>query len=256
MQECRVHSSNEVARMSISLPALASAARHPRRTLRRLRDRWLVPAGYGAWRPLVPEEEYLVAVRGAVTRLLRDPEAQPVGDYLEFGVSRGTSMACMHQVLKEHRLSDTRLIGFDSFEGMPKGSEAEGWREGQYHSTLGATRRYLAGRGVDLGRVKLVKGWFDTTCNPETRAALNLSRVSLLMLDCDTYSSTNVALDFALPLVGDRAVLIFDDWGARADKGEIGQKDSFDERVIATGAFDIEELAPYGRAKIFHLSRR
>lgn len=101
-----------------------------------------------------------------------------------------------------------------------------------------------------------MKGWFDATCNPETRAALKLSRVSLLMLDCDTYSSTNVALDFALPLVGNRAVLIFDDWGARADKGEIGQKESFDERVVATGAFDIEELAPYGRAKIFHLSRR
>lgn len=242
--------------MDITLHKIGSAAVHPRRTLKNLRERWLVPAGFGSWRPLVPEDAFTTAARGAVARLLDGNDPAAVGDYLEFGVSRGTSMACVHQVLKEHGLDRARLVGFDSFEGMPIGSDKEGWRPGQYHSTLKATRRYLAGKGVDLGRVTLVKGWFSETCTPENRTALQLGTAGILMLDCDTYSSTITALDFAMPLVGDRAVLIFDDWGAREEKGEIGQKEAFAERVEAPGLFDIEALPAYPSARIFHLTRR
>jgi len=244
--------------MALSLQKIGSAAIHPRRTWRALQQRWLVPAGLGTWRPLVPEDAFTTAIGGAVSRLLRDNDAAAIGDYLEFGVSRGTSMACMHSVLKEKGLTTTRLVGFDSFEGMPVGSDSEGWKPGQYHSTLGATRRYLAGKGVDLSQVTLVKGWFNETCTPRSRADLNLGRAGILMLDCDTYSSTVTALDFAMPLVGDRAVLIFDDWGAQEVKGEIGQKEAFEERIVAPGLFAVEELDTYypGRAHIFHITRR
>ena len=42
-----------------------------------------------------------------------------LGDYLEFGVSRGHSMASMHRVISRLKLDRVRLFGFDSFEGMP-----------------------------------------------------------------------------------------------------------------------------------------
>ena len=40
-----------------------------------------------------------------------------LGDYLEFGVSHGTSLATMHTELKKMGLNNVRIFGFDSFEG-------------------------------------------------------------------------------------------------------------------------------------------
>ena len=93
-----------------------------------------------------------------------------------------------------------QLVGFDSFEGMPAEAAAEGWTPGAYRSTLAATRRYLSSQGVKFENVELVKGWFEDTLTPATRERLGLTKASLIMVDCDTYSATKLALEFTLPL--------------------------------------------------------
>ena len=81
---------------------------------------WALRArGLIAWKPLVPEDSFCDCVRQAVAKLQELEPSERLGDYLEFGVSRGTSMACTYSTLRHAGLNHMRLIGFDSFEGLP-----------------------------------------------------------------------------------------------------------------------------------------
>jgi hypothetical protein len=156
------------------------------------------------------------------------------------------------------------MFGFDSFEGLPDTANKEPgspWLPGQYSATLGMTRRYLRKRGVPDDRVVLEKGWFSETLTPETRERHQLVRASFLMVDCDLYSSTREALDFAGPLLGPSAVIYFDDWHAAgmASKGE-GERRAFEEFLAANPEFSARELEGLDyndkrHAKMFLVSR-
>ena len=211
-------------------------------------------AGLIKWKPLVPPD----AFTGCILDLIRalEERGQSLGAYVEFGVSRGTSMACSFQALKQTGHDDVRLVGFDSFEGMPPGSEAEGWQAGDYRSTIDQTRAHLEKHGADNKRIELVKGWFSDTCNVETRKRLGLDRVSIAMIDCDIYSATVEALDFVKPMLTEHAVLIFDDWGWMEDKGAKGQKEAFEEFIARHAGWQVSPLPAYRpEARVFLLKR-
>ena len=46
-------------------------------------------------------------------------ESQTAGDYLEFGVFRGTSFINACRLARRYRLDKMRFFAFDSFEGLP-----------------------------------------------------------------------------------------------------------------------------------------
>jgi predicted O-methyltransferase YrrM len=93
---------------------------------------------------------------------------------LEFGVFSGNSINHIADLMPGRR-----VVGFDSFEGLP-----EEWRPG---FGAGAFRRN------DLPAVRenveLVVGWFDHTL-PGFVAAHPGESLALLHVDCDLYSST------------------------------------------------------------------
>jgi hypothetical protein len=240
------------------LDLLESLGFRPRDLKKAFVRRYLVPRGYGEWQPLIfDEQDFKDAAGRAIDKLLGLGPAAELGDYLEFGVSRGTSMACVYQVLQAKGLGDVRLVGFDSFKGLPPEAADEGWEPGIYASTEAATRRYLRERGVDLDRVTLVKGWFRDSLNEATKQRLRLRKASLIMVDCDIYSATKEVLAFVLPLVQERAVIIFDDWGWRSDIKEIGQREAFQECVESVQEFEVERLDGYiSQSRIFLLQRR
>jgi O-methyltransferase len=230
---------------------LVGAGELARRVGGQLRARGLRP-----WRPLIPVQQFTDCVRRSITALREAGPGDPIGAYLEFGVSRGTSLACVDRVLRQLDLPDVRLIGFDSFEGMPPESEEEGWKPGQFHSTLAATRRYLAGQGVDLARVELVKGWFSETLTEATRERLAIGRASLIMVDCDIYSASKAALEFSEPHIHQRAVIMLDDWGWRAGSGKVGQQEAFAEFLTAHPDLHAEPLPAYlPQARVFLVTR-
>jgi len=111
----------------LAAAGLLETAKHVRKKLRKIAN---LPSKHGwtDWTPLVPEGELFDCCENAINNLRE--RGHVFGDYLEFGVSRGTSLACVHRVLVRQKLNHVRLIGFDSFEGFPVGSEAEGWPEG------------------------------------------------------------------------------------------------------------------------------
>lgn len=120
--------------------------------------------------------------------------------YLEFGVYRGASMRWWSRALTN---PDSRLHGFDSFEGLPEdfdqagGKYAKGW-----FSTGGQVPE------LDDPRVAFHKGWFEQTLPgfqlPEhDRLVLNL--------DADLYSSTIFVLRHLRPWIKAGAFVYFDD---------------------------------------------
>jgi O-methyltransferase len=152
-----------------------------------------------------------------------------IGDYLEFGVYAGGTMTCADRARRAAGIERMRLIGFDSFEGLPPEAEEvnpERWSVGMFACSPEEARENMRRGGVDVERVQLVKGWFDEVLNDETRRQHAIERAGVIMLDCDLYSSTRAALEFSAPAIGPAAVLICDDW---RHSGEDGQQRAFEE---------------------------
>ncbi len=149
-------------------------------------------------------------------------------------------------------LTKMRLFGFDSFQGLPQAAahEDEGkWKPGAWRSDLEFTKAVLEAEGVNMNRVTLVPGWFSDTCVPETARKHGMSKASVIMVDCDIYSSTKEALNFCAPLIKDSALMLFDDWhtGQLAAKN-MGERKAFEEWLEEQGCFTAEPFGAY-RAK-------
>lgn len=204
--------------------------------------------------PLVDAERFQACAENAIRELER--RGHDFGDYFEFGVSRGTSLAAMHRATEATGHADMHLVGFDSFEGLPPEAEGQGWKPGEFRSPIGATWRYLRRQGVDPGRTTLVKGWFRDTLTPDTVRDHHLGTVSLVMIDCDIYSAAREALDFCGPRIGRQAVIFFDDWGWSVERGERGEREAFGEFLEGHGPFEAETLPAYfDKARVFIVSR-
>lgn len=178
--------------------------------------------------PLVMPTELEPKYRLAWQRLKR--LGVELGDYLEFGVSRGSSMVCMHRALKKEKIKSVRLFGFDSFEGMPESAANEDlgtWVPGQFASSLEQTTQFLDEANIDWKRTHLIKGWFDDTLNSTTTAKHNIRKASVIMIDCDIYSASKTALNYSLPMINDYAVIFFDDWKDDITFGEYKAYDEF-----------------------------
>ena len=168
-----------------------------------------------------------------------------LGDYLEFGVSRGASMVCMHRVTKKLKLKNVRMFGFDSFEGMPDSAEVEDqgtWKPGQFASTIEETRTFLNDYKIDWNRTHLIKGWFEDTLNSDTTKQYNIRKASVIMVDCDIYSASKVALNYSLPMIKDYAVIFFDDW---RDDITFGEYKAYSEFLNENKHLKSEQIGTY-----------
>lgn len=223
----------------------------------RLRNR--VVGVVNGWEPgaLVTADSYAEACRSAVG-VLRS-RGRTVQLYVEFGVNRGTSMAAAHGAFAAEGCRDVRLVGFDSFEGLPPGSEDEGWGEGWFAVDRETTTAHLVEQGVPGDRVDLVEGWFSETLTAATRQRLDLHDIDIAMVDCDTYSSTVEALAFLADSLADVAVVFLDDWQPGVERG-IGQREAFGEFLDAHPEIHAEETHAYefrgaANARAFVLTR-
>lgn len=158
---------------------------------------------------------------------------QVEGDYLEFGVFRGDSLAAAYHALESERAqviahsagaSDDefkrwaqhppRMFAFDSFEGLPggEGSRQVDYGQGAYSASEAVFRANIASKGVDLNRVISVPGFYDKSLTPEVKKKHNLRKASLVMIDCDLYESTVPVMNFLTDIVTQGTVLVFHDW--------------------------------------------
>ena len=216
----------------------------------RLRDR----------RRAVPENAYRGLLHRGLERLMRHGGRENLGDYLEFGVYNGTSLVSTFRETEAMGLTGMRLFGFDSFQGLPAAAATDDggkWKPGAWRSELEFTEVVLDAEGIDRARVFLIPGWFSDTCNAETAHRYNVTKASVVMVDCDICSSAREALDFCAPLIRDEALVLFDDWnsGNLAARG-LGERKAFEEWLAAWGCFEAEPFGTYrAKAETFIVTR-
>ena len=125
--------------------------------------------------------------------------------YLEFGVWRGETMELWSNLLKN---PDSRLHGFDSFEGLP-----EKW---DHHGTSDLARGHFSTQGKlpDIAdtRVAFFKGWFEDTL---PRYEPGEASVLVISIDADLYSSTSLILKCLRPHIKSGTVIYFDEFWDR-----------------------------------------
>lgn len=224
--------------------------------------RWLRQDKYKA---LVSVDELQPQFEKAWTFLSDQLGPDKCGDYLEFGVSHGTSMNCMYHTLQNKGLHKVRLFGFDSFEGMPEEAETQDegtWRAGQFSSSIENTSKFLTKNGIDWQKTFLTKGWFADTLTEDFKEKHQLKKASVIMIDCDIYSASLEALEFSASLIKDVSIIVFDDWnsGNLADKN-LGEKKAFEEFLTKHPQFVAEEFSSYSykdkpNGKLFKITNR
>jgi O-methyltransferase len=219
-----------------------------------------VRVGYLRGIVLVPEADLDRSYEAAL-RLLGHDLDDPAATYLEFGVYVGTSIGCMYRAASRVGVERLRLIGFDSFQGMPEvvaGEEDQRWSAGGLYSDLESTKRNLARLKVPLDQVELVPGWFEESLTEHTRRRLGLERATVVMVDSVISSSAAAALEFCAPLIVDRTIVYFDDWATNdfADRG-LGERAAFESWLEDHPDMNAEELPSlaYRNARAFMVTR-
>jgi hypothetical protein len=120
--------------------------------------------------------------------------------YLEFGVYRGASLRIWSDLLKA---DESRLIGFDSFEGLPETfSERSATNAGAF-DTQGEPP------AIDDARVSLQVGRFEDTL---ADFQMPQHRGLVINIDADLYSSTRTVLDALRDQIAPGTVIYFDDF--------------------------------------------
>ena len=124
--------------------------------------------------------------------------------YLEFGVHKGYSIEYFSNLISN---SESKLIGFDSFEGLP-----ESWRN--FINVYQAKHFDVGGEipKVDDQRISFQKGWFNKTLPnllKNKQDICNYEKV-LIHLDADLYPSTLYVLSTIINLF-DEFYCIFDE---------------------------------------------
>jgi hypothetical protein len=161
----------------------------------------------------------------------------------------------MYDALLQLKLDHVRLFGFDSFMGLPPEVRSEDggvWKPGQFACPRQVTADNLALKGVPTNRVFLVEGWYKDTLK-HNASTYGIQTVSMVMVDCDTYSSARMVLDFIYPLLDRTTAIIFDDWKLNdLDIKGMGEYRAFNEFVTRHQDLSIEALRGYNRkSKIF-----
>jgi hypothetical protein len=170
--------------------------------------RWMRANGYG------PIDR--VDRRDQLFDLVGSRVAEKVVLYLEFGVFRGEATQYWSRLLRH---PESRLHGFDSFEGLP-----ENWlpqRSKGHFSLEGQVPK------VDDCRVQFFKGWFEQTL---PRYEPPRHDVLVLNLDADLYSSTIFVLNVLESAIVPGTYIYFDEFNH-----QFHELRAFDEFVRRTG---------------------
>jgi len=181
------------------------------------------------------------------------------GDYLEFGCFGGYTMTWAYKASKTFGMKDIKFYGFDSFEGLPeiKGVDAEypEFKKGEFSTTEKQFYKDLKRGGVDISRVQTIPGWYDHTLNEELQNKLLVKEASVILIDCDLYSSSVPVLEFITKYLVDGTVILFDDWNCFRSSPEHGEQKAVREWLERHKDITMTKYLPFeafGQSFIVH----
>ncbi len=192
-------------------------------------------------------------VQTALEKAFHDIKGTPLeeGDYCEFGIFKGYSFWHAQHIAVQQEFFQMRFFGFDSFSGLPEIGQVDQtsndeFYQGQYSCSKQQVVENLNSKGIDWQRTFLEEGYFDKTLIAETGKRLQLSQVSIALIDCDLYSSTVEVLNFLTEILQDGSILLFDDWNCFNKDDNKGQRRAFREFLTQNPCYEADTLFSYG----------
>lgn len=210
------------------------------------------------------------------TALLFSVYNNVAGDYLEFGVFKGSSFAHayryfndFHDGYKErNKLGASqgfanlkrRFFAFDSFEGLPPVEQADLPAHWRGAGAMASPQDFFIGRlreaHVDLNDVVIVPGFYNVSLKPEVLEKHSLKAAAIVHVDCDLYESTVDVLNFIRPIVVDGCTIIFDDWYYYKGHPKKGERGAFEDWLARNPDLIASPLCSQFPAKAFILNHR
>ena len=137
--------------------------------------------------------------------------------YMEFGVYNGTSMFDYYNAYELNGINK-EFYGFDSFEGLPEETldKLSPWHTAEF--SMGGV---IDPRLLNNPDIKLFKGWFKETLNPQTAALIGDKKCGIIHIDCDIYTSTIEVLEWIVKndFLVEGTIIVYDDWAAYKQAG-------------------------------------
>lgn len=201
------------------------------------------------------------ALYEAMELALEYSQGGPVGDYYEFGLFRGYTFLEAYKHSQKLNIKDMKFYGFDSFEGLPASDNEldnhDGrFFEGQFACSMDKVISNLTSNGMDMENAQLIKGYYSDSLTEELRGQHDFRKAGVVLLDCDYYSSTQEALDWILPYLKDKTILLFDDWYSYGESNELGQQRAMQEFLEKHPQFSVEPLSEFvehGKSFVLHM---
>ena len=140
------------------------------------------------------------------------------GDIVECGVGDGQTLSyILFNLTYNEKHFNRRYIGFDSFEGFPEPSDKDNSprnpKKGEWNHI---DKEFVISNLNDLGfenihyeKIKFIKGFFERTFQQEKDI---ITKISLLHIDCDLYSSTKISLETWFDKVEKNGLIVFDEY--------------------------------------------
>ena len=203
-----------------------------------------------------------------------------LGDYLEFGVFRGSSFVTAYNAItsavkdcgsKNRALlaytdvqraeqaytqvtqNDIRFFAFDSFDGLPEPVGFDKleprYAKGRYDCSEDEFKTILKRGGVDLSQVITVPGFYVDSLTPAVKPKHEMTAASIVMVDCDLYESTKTVLEFITPLVVEGTVIIFDDWFNFKANPDLGERRACGEWLETNPDLKLTPFARWGMSQ-------
>lgn len=186
-------------------------------------------------------------------------KSETAGDYFEFGVFQGRSLAAAYQVHQKMETVARHFYAFDSFEGLPDLTADDTMDDygvfhgGQFAVSKADVSRNLVNNGIPADATTLIEGYYDESLvQDDTLATLGDAKAALVHIDCDLYSSALPCLDFISSRMVDGALLLFDDWFCYRGRPDQGVHRAFDEWA-ETAPYTFTEYAKYSWSGIMFI---
>jgi hypothetical protein len=157
----------------------------------------------------------------------------------------------MYRATQAIGVTDMRLVGFDSFEGLPADSTQEDdgvWSGGMYSCSFADLKTCLVRERIPEDVITFVPGWYEDSLTEAIRQQLQLKNIGIVMIDCDTYSSATAVLKFIAPLLTQPTIICFDDWKLNdLDIKGLGEYKAFNEFLDQHPTLRVQSIKSYNR---------
>ena len=178
---------------------------------------------------------------------------QPLnGYYFEFGCHKARTMRLAWDCF--HSLYDWTYVAFDSFEGLPEMDPADSmpiWKKGDLKTSETEFVNMVTDHGMPREKLKIVKGFYQESLTPALQEELLPEKAAVVYIDCDLYSSTTSALNFAKDFFQKGTVLVFDDWFCFYGDPTKGERGAFAEFRRHNPELIFEDYIQTNEAKAF-----